>query len=74
MRLLIMGRPGAGKGTQAFNIKNHYSIPHISTGDMFRDAIKNHTDDAKTKIPKIILGYINNTKVFSIYISILYSM
>lgn len=47
MRLLIMGRPGAGKGTQAFNIKNHYSIPHISTGDMFRDAIKNGTDLGK---------------------------
>ena len=43
MRLLIMGRPGAGKGTQAFTIKNYYNIPHISTGDMFRDAIKNGT-------------------------------
>lgn len=40
MRLLIMGRPGAGKGTQAVNIKEYYNIPHISTGDMFRDAIK----------------------------------
>ena len=47
MRLLIMGRPGAGKGTQAFNIKNYYNIPHISTGDMFRDAIKNGTDLGK---------------------------
>ncbi len=47
MRLLIMGRPGAGKGTQAFNIKNYYSIPHISTGDMFREAIKNGTDMGK---------------------------
>jgi adenylate kinase len=43
MRLLIMGRPGAGKGTQAYNIKNYYNIAHISTGDMFRDAIKNGT-------------------------------
>ena len=42
-----MGRPGAGKGTQAFNIKNYYNIPHISTGDMFRDAIKNGTDLGK---------------------------
>ena len=47
MRLLIMGRPGAGKGTQAFNIKNYYNIPHISTGDMFRDAIKHGTDLGK---------------------------
>ena len=43
MRLLIMGAPGAGKGTQAVFIKNTYNIPHISTGDMFRDAIKNST-------------------------------
>ena len=38
-----MGRPGAGKGTQAVNIKEYYNIPHISTGDMFRAAIKNQT-------------------------------
>ena len=43
MRLLIMGRPGAGKGTQAVNIREYYNIPHISTGDMFREAIKNQT-------------------------------
>ena len=43
MNLLIMGRPGAGKGTQAANIKEYYNIPHISTGDMFRAAIKNQT-------------------------------
>jgi len=44
MKLLIMGRPGAGKGTQAANIKEYYKIPHISTGDMFRAAIKNQTE------------------------------
>ena len=43
MKLLIMGRPGAGKGTQAVNIREYYHIPHISTGDMFRAAIKNQT-------------------------------
>lgn len=43
MKVLIMGRPGAGKGTQAANIKEYYQIPHISTGDMFRAAIKNQT-------------------------------
>ena len=43
MKLLIMGRPGAGKGTQAANIKDYYKIPHISTGDMFRQAMKNET-------------------------------
>ena len=40
MRLLIMGPPGAGKGTQAMRIAEHYGIPAISTGDIFR-AMKN---------------------------------
>lgn len=43
MRLLIMGPPGAGKGTQAVLIKEEYQIPHISTGEMFREAMANHT-------------------------------
>jgi adenylate kinase len=43
MKLIIMGPPGAGKGTQAALIKDTYQIPHISTGDMFREAIKNET-------------------------------
>ena len=43
MKLIIMGPPGAGKGTQAALIKDTYQIPHISTGDMFREAIKNKT-------------------------------
>lgn len=42
-RLLIMGPPGAGKGTQAALIKDYYKIVHISTGDMFRKAMKNET-------------------------------
>ncbi len=47
MRILIMGRPGAGKGTQAANIKEYYGIPHISTGDMFRAAMKEGTELGK---------------------------
>lgn len=43
MKLLIMGPPGAGKGTQAVRIVSKYNIPHISTGDMFRQAIKENT-------------------------------
>lgn len=43
MNLLIMGPPGAGKGTQAEKIVVEYQIPHISTGDMFRAAIKEGT-------------------------------
>lgn len=45
MRLLIMGPPGAGKGTHAKLICNEYNIPHISTGDMFRSAIKLGTEE-----------------------------
>lgn len=44
MNIIIMGLPGAGKGTQAAKIIKKYSIPHISTGDMFRLAMKNDTD------------------------------
>ena len=43
-KLLIMGPPGAGKGTQAANIVSKYGVCHISTGDMFRSAIKNGTE------------------------------
>lgn len=42
-----MGLPGAGKGTQAEKIRDKYNIPHISTGDMFRLAIKEGTDLGK---------------------------
>ena len=44
MNLLIMGLPGAGKGTQAAKIVEHFNVAHISTGDMFRAAIANQTD------------------------------
>lgn len=44
LRLILLGPPGAGKGTQAVNIVKKYNIPHISTGDMFRKNIKEGTD------------------------------
>lgn len=50
MNLILMGLPGAGKGTQAEKIIEKYQIPHISTGDMFRSAIKEGTElGAKAK-------------------------
>lgn len=44
MNIVLMGLPGAGKGTQADKIVEKYDIPHISTGDMFRAAISNGTE------------------------------
>jgi adenylate kinase len=43
MRLILVGPPGAGKGTQAVHLAAHYKIPHISTGDIFRSNLKNGT-------------------------------
>ena len=43
MRLILVGPPGAGKGTQAVHLAAHYSIPHISTGDIFRANLKEGT-------------------------------
>lgn len=47
MNVLLMGPPGAGKGTQADLIKDRYPIPHISTGDMFREAVSTGTELGK---------------------------
>lgn len=44
MRIIMLGAPGAGKGTQAKKIAEKYQIPHISTGDIFRANIKNGTE------------------------------
>ena len=55
MKIIMLGAPGAGKGTQAKKIAAKYDIPHISTGDIFRANIKNGTELGKTA-----KGYIDN--------------
>jgi adenylate kinase len=47
MRLILVGPPGAGKGTQAVHLAAYFGIPHISTGDLFRANIKGETDLGK---------------------------
>ncbi|RNB78885.1 adenylate kinase [Brevibacillus nitrificans] len=58
MNIILMGLPGAGKGTQAERIVEEFNIPHISTGDMFRAAVKNETSlglEAKSYMDKGLL-------------------
>ena len=55
MKIVMLGAPGAGKGTQAIKIADKYDIPHISTGDIFRANIKGGTElgqKAKSYIDK----------------------
>lgn len=58
MNLILLGPPGVGKGTQAELIKEHYQIPHISTGDIFRAAVK-----AGTELGKKAQEYMNEGKL-----------
>src|SRR5919205_19266 len=44
IRLVLLGKQGAGKGTQCVRLARHYVVPHISTGDMFRAAVKAGTE------------------------------
>jgi adenylate kinase len=52
--IVLLGPPGAGKGTQAKTVSQNLSLPHISSGDIFRENLKNHTE-----LGKLAGGYIN---------------
>jgi adenylate kinase len=58
MNIILLGAPGAGKGTQASKLKEHYGLPHISTGDIFRANIK-----GGTPIGKVAKSYIDAGKL-----------
>ena len=47
MRIVLLGAPGSGKGTQAALLKEHFNIPHISTGVLLREAVANATELGK---------------------------
>lgn len=58
MQLMLLGLPGAGKGTQAERITRDYGVPHISTGDMFRAAIA-----AGTELGREVQGYLDSGRL-----------
>lgn len=58
MKIIMLGAPGAGKGTQAVKLAEKYCIPHISTGDIFRANIKNGTE-----LGKKVKAYIDDGKL-----------
>src|SRR6202012_750041 len=44
VRLVVLGKQGAGKGTQCVRLSHHYVVPHVSTGDMLRAEVKSRTE------------------------------
>ena len=58
LNIILFGKPGAGKGTQANYIKNYFDLAHISTGDLFRNNIKN-----ETQLGLIAKSYIDEGKL-----------
>src|SRR2546423_9515082 len=56
MRLIFIGPPGSGKGTQAKRLSTRYAVPHISTGDMLREAVADDTALGRQAAPIMASG------------------
>ena len=65
MKIIMLGAPGAGKGTQAKQIADKYGVPHISTGDIFRANIKNGTELGKKAKEYMDQGFASRRTRFS---------
>ena len=51
VRLVVLGKQGAGKGTQCVRLSHHYVVPHVSTGDMLRSEVKSRST-ARASAPR----------------------
>ena len=66
MNIILLGAPGAGKGTEASRIVDDYKLPHISTGDIFRSNIKQ-----RTEIGLLAKSYIDKERAGTLTVSAL---